>query len=125
MEPVNEQLLAVILGSIDEHFLDYLDEDGEMLPDTVRRLRLYTTALLSGSISPAAVAEDWDDFYDLLPVFVVAYAPEWVGHLETMATFLAGVGIGNHAPLSEEDVAYLLAVEPVLDQYPEMGITGE
>jgi hypothetical protein len=119
------EYLPVLLGSIDERFLDYLDEDGEMLVDTVRRLRLYTNALLSGSISPAAVAEDWDDFYDLIPSFVTAYAPEWVGHLETMATFLGGVGITDHAPLSEDDVAYLMALEPVLDRYCELGSTEE
>lgn len=123
-DAVNEYL-PIVLGSIDERFLDYLDEDGEMLPATVRRLHNYTVALLDGSINPAAVVEDWPDYYDLLPAFVAAYAPEWVGNLEGAAEFLDGPEDGDHGRLTNDDVAYLLAVEPVIDRYAEMGTTEE
>jgi len=55
------EFLIVYLDSIDERLLDYLDEDEELRLDTVKRLRFYTSALLEGSITPAAVAEDWAD----------------------------------------------------------------
>jgi hypothetical protein len=82
------EFLVVYLDSIDERLLDFLDEAGEMRPDTVRRLRFYTTALLDGSVTPAAVAEDWPDWYDLIPAFVAAYAPGEVEELEEAAAFL-------------------------------------
>jgi hypothetical protein len=66
MGTVNE-FLVVYLDSIDEWLLDYLDEDEELRLDTVQRLRFYTTALVDGSITPAAVAEDWPDGLDLAP----------------------------------------------------------
>ena len=64
----------VYLDSIDERLLDYLDEEDELRAEVVRRLRYYTTALLNCIITPAAVAEDWPDWFDLVPAFVVAYA---------------------------------------------------
>ena len=116
MGPLNEYL-PDILGSLGKRFLGYLDNSGEMLVDTVRRLRLYTVALLDGSITPPAVVEDWADFYHLLPAFVAAYAPSWVGDLERAAELLDVPG--GHALLAAGDVAYLLAVESVLDRYLE------
>ena len=99
MGTVNEYLF-VILSSKDKRLLDDLDKSGDMLVDTVRRLRNYTTALLDGSITPAVLAEDWDDFYDLPPAFVAACAPEWVGHLETMATFLDSLNAASSSTAS-------------------------
>ena len=80
MDPVSE-FLVIYLDSIDERLLDYLDEDDELRPEVVKRLRYYTTALLDGTITPAAVAEDWPDWYDLVRAFVAAYAPEEVAEL--------------------------------------------
>ena len=120
---MNERL-PEILGSIDSRFLDYLDEDGEMLPATVTTLLTCTNALLSGSMTPAVVAEDWADFYDLLPAFVAEYAPLSVGDLEGEAEFLIGAVVG-HALLTEDDVTYLMAVEPVFAMYTEVGANEE
>ena len=53
--------LPSYLDTIDERLLGYLDENDELRADTVQRLRFYTSALLDGSLSPAAVAEDWPD----------------------------------------------------------------
>jgi len=116
------EFLVAYLDSIDERLLEYLDDDDELRVDTVRRLRYYTTALLDGSITPAALAEDWPDFYDLAPAFVVAYAPEWMEDLEEEAAFLDGPEVGDDAPLTEADRAYLVALERQLDMYPEMRI---
>ena len=49
--PVND-LLVTNLNTIDERLLEYLDEDDELTLDTVRRLHLYTSVLLDGSVSP-------------------------------------------------------------------------
>ncbi len=70
------EFLVTYLDSIDERLLDYLDEDDELRPEVVKRLRYYASALLEGSVTPAAVAEDWEDWFDLTKAFVAAYAPE-------------------------------------------------
>jgi hypothetical protein len=67
------------------------------------------------------MAEEWDDFYDLVPAFVATHAPAWMGDLEEVAAFLDGPEIGDDAPLTEEDRAYLAALEPLLDTYPRCG----
>lgn len=112
--------LYAYLDAIDQRLLEYLDEDKELRLDVVRRLRHYTTALLDGSITPLAVAEDWADWYDLVPAFVAVYGTEELEELEEAAMFLEGPGIGDDTPLTEEDRAYLLALERELDIYPEM-----
>jgi hypothetical protein len=119
MGTVNE-FLIVYLDAIDARLLDYLDDDQELRLDTVERMRFYTAALLDGSLAPAAVAEDWPDWFDLAPAFVVAYAPDWMEELEEAAAFLDGPEIGDEAPLTEQDRAYLVALEPLLDLYPEL-----
>jgi hypothetical protein len=60
MGPVSK-FLVVYLDSVDQRLLDYLDKDEELRLDTVRRLRSCTTALLDGSLTPAALPEDWAD----------------------------------------------------------------
>ena len=113
------EFLVAYLDAIDEGLLDYLDEDDELRPEVVKRLRYYATALLEGSITPGALAEDWEDWFDLTGAFVAAYAPEDVGELEDAAP-LMGDGVEQHTVLTEADRAYLTAVELLLDAYPEM-----
>jgi len=112
------EFLVLYLDSIDAHLLDYLDEAEELRPEVVKRLRYYTTALLEGTITPAAVAEDWPDWFDLVEAFVVAYAPGEVAELGEGPPFREAEDFDR--PLSEADRAYLLALEPLLDSYPEM-----
>ena len=66
--------LVTYRDSIEERLLDYLDENNELRPEVVKRLRHYASALLEGSITPAAIAEDWADWFDLVGAFVAAYA---------------------------------------------------
>jgi hypothetical protein len=115
--PVN-QFLVLYLDSIDEQLLEYVDEDYELRLDVVKRLRFYASALLDGSITASAAAEDWEDWFDLVGAFVAAYALEEVAELEEAATFMdddQGADV-----LTGEDRAYLGAVVPLLDSYPEM-----
>jgi hypothetical protein len=112
------EFLVLYLDSIDEGLLECLDEDDELRLDVVKRLRFYASALLDGSITASAVAEDWEDWFDLVGAFVAAYAPEGVGELEEAATFLEDENGGD--TLTGEDRAYLGAVVPLLDSYPEM-----
>jgi hypothetical protein len=113
---VNE-FLVLYLDSIDERLLDYLDEDDELRLDVVKRLRFYAGALLDGSITVSAVAEDWEDWFDLVGAFVATYAPDEVAELEEAATFMDDE---DGDVLTGEDRAYLGAVVPLLDSYPEM-----
>jgi hypothetical protein len=107
------------LDSIDERLLDYLDEEDELRPEVVKRLRYYTSALLEGSITPAAVAEDWADWLDLTRAFVAAYVPEGIGELEEAAPLMSDE-VGPDTVLTAADRVYLAAVELLLDAYPEM-----
>ena len=120
---VNE-FLVVYLDSVDERLLDYLDEDEELRLDTVRRMRFYATALLDGSITPGALAEDWPEFFDLAPAFTAAYTPE-LAEAEVKARFLEVAEVDEHTVLSGADVAYLSALEERLDMYPEMRMGEE
>ena len=80
--------LVTYLDSIDERLLEYLDKDDELKLDAGQRLRFYTTALLDGWISPKHAVEDWPDWYQLVPAFVVTYGTEEVQELEGAAEFL-------------------------------------
>jgi hypothetical protein len=124
MGTVNDFLVAY-LDSIDERLLTYLDDNEELRLDTVQRLRFYATALLDGSITPDAVAEDRPDFFALVPAFVAAYAPEGIEGLQEKASFLESPTTGGGAPLTGADRAYLAAVETVLDMYPDMRTTDK
>jgi hypothetical protein len=68
--------LVSYLDSIDERLLEYLDDEGELKPEVVQRLRFYTTALLDGSLTLDHVVEDWPDWFQLAPAFVAAYGTD-------------------------------------------------
>ncbi len=114
------EFLVVYLDSIDERLLDYLDEDEELRPEAVKRLRYYASAMLEGSITPAAVAEDWEDYFDLAQAFALTYGSQELEEMQDAAMFLQGSEVGDDAPLTDEDRAYLVALEGLLDMYPEM-----
>lgn len=88
-------------------------------------MRFYTSALLAGSLTPKHVEEDWPDWYHLAPAFVAAYGTEELKELEVAAIFLRAVEEDDDASLTEADLAYLTALEPWLDMYPEMRTTEE
>ena len=112
------EFLVAYLDSIDERLLDYLDED-ELRPEVAKRLRHYVSALLEGSITPGAVAEDWADWFDLTRAFVAAYAPEEIAQLEEAAPLMSDEMGADTVP-TEADRAYLAAAEPLLYAYSEM-----
>jgi len=114
---VNE-FLDAYLAAIDERLLVHLDESGELRLDTVAWLHQYTNALLDGSVSPAALAEDWPDWYLLAAAFVTVYAPGEVDDLEEQTTFLDAVARGEDATLTDADRAYLWALRSHLGTYP-------
>ncbi|MGO9582708.1 MAG: hypothetical protein ACLP36_07865 [Acidimicrobiales bacterium] len=112
--------LVSYLDAIDERLLEYLDDDDELKLDTVQRMRFYASALLSGSITPNNVVEDWPDWFQLVPAFVAAYGSEELQELEGGAVFLRAVEEDDDIALTEADLAYLKALEAWLDVYPEM-----
>jgi len=60
MEPVSEFLVAY-LTAVDERLLIDLDLFDEMMIDPVERRRFSASALLGGSIAPAALRLEWPD----------------------------------------------------------------
>jgi hypothetical protein len=54
MDSVNDFLVSY-LDAIAERPLAYLDDEGELKVEVVKRLRFYTTALLDGSLTPTTL----------------------------------------------------------------------
>jgi hypothetical protein len=118
--------LVTYLDPIDKRLLAYLDNDDELSLDTVRRLRLYTSALLAATLTPAQVMEDWPDWFDLAPAFVAVYGTPDLEELEYSTSFVRIVEEHDVVKLTEIDRAYLRELELQLDIYPEMrAVTGE
>jgi hypothetical protein len=115
-------VLVTYLGTIDKQLLFYLDEDDEMMFDTVERLRSYTSALLDGWLTPAHLVEEWPDWYALATAFVFAYGTEELGELQDAATLLRE---HHEVGLTESDRAYLVALGTRLDMYPEIRNVNE
>jgi len=115
MGPVNDYLVAY-LTSIDEQLLFYLDQDDEMMVDTVERLRESTRALLAGSVTPAALNADWPDWFILAPAFVLTYGTEELEKWQDAAVFLR---VPGDVGLTEADETYLRALERQLGVHLE------
>ena len=124
MDPVNE-FLVTYLDSIDGRLLEYLDDGDELKLDVVQRLRFYTSALLTGSVTPDHVVEDWPDWFQLAPAFVAAYGTDELKEIVGAVVFLRAVEEDDDATLTGADRAYLKALESWLDMYPEMRTTEE
>ena len=117
--------LVTYLDSIDEGLLEYLDDDDDLKLDVVQRLRFYTSALLTGSVTPDHVVEDWPDWFQLAPAFVAAYGTDELKEIVGAVVFLRAVEEDDDATLTGADRAYLKALESWLDMYPEMRTTEE
>ena len=117
--------LVSYLDAIDERLLEYLDEDDELKLDTVQRLRFYTSALLEGSVTPDHIAEDWADWFQLVPAFVAAYGTDELKEAEAASVFLEAVEEHEDVGLDDAVRSYLKALESWLDMYPEMRTTEE
>jgi len=124
MDTVNE-FLATHLGTIDERLLYYLDQDDELMFDTVKRLRDSTIGLLADSITPSDLNQDWPDWYHLAPAFVLTYGTEELKRLQDDAAFLGAVEEHDDVGLDEADRAYLRALELRLDMCPEIRTTTQ
>jgi hypothetical protein len=105
--------------------LEYLDEDDELRLDAVQRLRLYASSLLDGSLTPSDVHEDWPDWFDLAPAFVVAYGTKELSDAENATDFLGAVEEHEQVRLTDADRSYLRELDAWLDMYPEMRTTEE
>jgi len=115
------QLLVTRLDSVDHRLLGYLDEQRELCAHVVRRLRRYTARLLDGSMSPVALADEWPDWYRLVPVFVAAYVPEDMEVMGEEVQFLEAAALtGRDVHIAEEDRDYLTLLALQLDMYPEL-----
>ena len=79
---MNDFLLSY-LDTIDKRLLEYLDEDDELSLYTVRRLRVYTTALLDGSVRPGHLMGAWADWFHLAQAFIVLRSREVVDSISS------------------------------------------
>jgi hypothetical protein len=113
------EFLVVYLDSIDERLLDYLDEEDELqarggqAPEVLRERSprgLHQSRRggrgLGGLVRPHRGP-------------VAAYAPEEIGELEEAAPLMSDE-VEKDIVLTEADRVYLVAVELLLDAYPEM-----
>jgi hypothetical protein len=114
-------LLVTNLAASDQRLLFYLDQDDEMMFDTVERLRSYTTALLDASITPAVLVAKWSGWFDLVPAFVVAYGTEELQRAKEGADFLREHDV---VELTEGDRTFLRALALRFDMYPDIRRTG-
>jgi len=117
--------LASYLDTVDERLLEYLDDEEELSVNAVRRLRLYTSALLAAALTPAQVMEDWPDWFYLVRAFAVAYGSAELEELEYAASFLYSVEGHTEVHLTDPDRSYLQELELQLDMYPEMRLIIE
>jgi hypothetical protein len=115
-------LLMSHLATIDQRLVFYLDEDDEMMFDTVERLRAYTTDLLDGSITPAFLVEKWSDWFPLASAFALAYGTEELKRLQDDAALPRK---HDEVGLTEADRAYLQALAFQLDRYPKVRTAGK
>lgn len=116
------QLLVVYLDAIDERLLEYLDGEEELRLDVVDRLRHYTAALLDGSLTPSAVTEDWEDWFDLVGAFVAVYVPDQLQPLHDISPLMEDPESAQS--LSEPDRVFLRELERLLGMYPEIRPAG-
>jgi hypothetical protein len=117
------RLLVLYLDAIDENLLEYLDGEEELRPEIVERLRFYAAALLERSITPVAVMEDWEDWFDLVGAFVAVYAPDQLQTLMDLSNFMEDPLSASE--LSNADRTFLTALEATLGMYPEIRRTTD
>jgi len=103
------------LATIDQRLLYYLDENDEMMFDTVERLRAYTTDLLDGSITPTFLVAKWSDWFPLVSAFVLAYGTDELAKLRDDAVLPRK---HDEVGITEADRAYLQALALRLQEYP-------
>jgi hypothetical protein len=111
-------LLVVYLDSIDEGLLDYLDDQEDLRGDVVERVGHYATALLDASLSPTALMEDWEDWFDLVGAFVAVYAPDILQRLAEQSPLIGGEELPER--LGESDRVFLRELVRLIDMYPEI-----
>jgi hypothetical protein len=99
--------LAHYLGSIDPRLVSYLDEDGTLSVDTIRKVHRYAVVLLQEHVVPEHVHEDWPDFFLLAAAIVYASGSQRLGLLAQKSSIFKGWG---DDPLTERDRAFLVAL---------------
>ena len=100
--------LFAYLESFAPDLCHYLDDDHGLGLGTVDHLYRYGLALLQGTMFPARVAAEWEDFFPLAEAFVLAYGSDRLYRQNQRAALLAvGRGESPH-PLTGTDRSMLV-----------------
>lgn len=95
------------LDSIDPRLIGYLDADGNLSVDAIRRVERYAVALIQERVVPEHVHEDWPDFFPLVAALILAYGSPRLRQLARMSSIFKGWG---DDPLTERDRTFLVAL---------------
>lgn len=99
--------LAAYLASIDEGLLGYLDAQKELAAATLAHVQRYAVALAERLLTPADVAEDWQDFFELAEAFVLAYGSPHLDHLYRRVALLDAPSVTGRQPAEGSDRLFL------------------
>ena len=106
--------LVTYLDAVDERLVGYLGEDGDLSPETVRRLQRFAVALSEGSMTPDLALVDWADFYALAAAFVVVHGSDELRELYDQATVFGAV-VGRDVRFTDADRVFLVALSEELE----------
>ncbi len=117
-DAVAEDLVSY-LDAVDESLAGYLDEQKNLSPEAVRRLRRFVVAMSEGSMTPGLALEDWADFYPLAAAFVVVCGSDELRELYDQATVFSAV-VGRDVQFTDADRVFLVALSDELERYPRL-----
>lgn len=110
--------LVSYLDAVDGEFAGYLDERGNLTPETVRRLHRFAVAMAEGSMTPGLARDDWADFYPLAAAFVVVCGSEELSGLYDQATVFSAV-VRQEVDFTDADRVFLVMLAEELERYGE------
>ncbi|MGH8982062.1 MAG: hypothetical protein ACRDWE_13775 [Acidimicrobiales bacterium] len=110
--------LATYLDAADGEFVGYLDEGGDLSPETVRRLHRFAVAMSEGSMTAGLARDDWADFYPLAAAFVVVCGSDELGNLYDQATVFSAVVRGD-IEFTDADRVFLVILAEELERYSD------
>lgn len=115
--PVADDLVTY-LDAVDVGLVDYLDEQKNLSPETVRRLQRFAVALSEGSMTPGLALQDWADFYPLAAGYVVVCGSDELRELYDQATVFSAVVRGD-VPITDADRVFVVLLSDELERYGE------
>lgn len=104
------------LDAVDVSLLDYLDVQGGLSAEAVRRLQRFAVAMSEGSMTAELALADWADFYPLAAAFVVVCGSDELRGLYDQATVFSAV-VGQDVRFTDADRVFLVALSDELERH--------